>query len=918
MPRTELAEVRDRRFVLSLDEEGAADLNLTGGKGANLARLVEAGLPIPTGVCVTTAASQVLFEESNIQAEIESLEALKPENTDEIVSKSEELRTKIRETEIPEHVQRAISNALDTLGADSYAVRSSATAEDLPTASFAGMHETFLGIDQENAPEYVQECIASLFTERAVSYRLRNDVSHSEVAMAVVVQTMVEPEVAGVLFTADPVSGNRHIASIDANYGLGDTVVAGDVSPDNARVDRRTGEVLEYEVGEKRLALRSGKDGQDEPSLEEVSTAHRESRALTDAQLRKLVELGEDVEELLGSPQDIEWALVDGEFMLLQSRPITSLYPLPSPAPADDQLHVYFSIGHQQAMAEALPPLVVDWMRETVNRSVARFLSPESDQSFAVEAGHRVYVDLTPLLRGEVTRKIALRVLDSMSEPATCALEDILDRHEDTFFQDTLTNRLRTLGRVSRRLLPLAVSNTPHLLARLLKPFLLGPPDAERVRARIEREGEKMATRVTQPESRSERIRVAFEETELGTLVASIGSKSMPYLLAGVVAGNVLERLYPNADDELTALSRGFDEEIATEINQRLGDLADIAREHPDVEAAIRDKSTLSEIEDVDGGTQFVAAFETFLDDFGFRASNEIDLSRPRWRDDPSILFQTIRSNLRRSEQGEHRKHLDQLKHDAGEAAEELENRASRGLLGPVKRPIVGQLIRVYRGGIQLREHHKHGAARFLAAIHDCVSDVGTELAKAGVLEHPEDVWYLRKEELLDSLDDESSLDVDISERRDTHQRYASMTAPPILTSEGETPTGKRNGSPSEHVLTGTPVSSGLVEGVAKVMHDPSEQSISKGEILVAPSTDVGWTPLFQDATGLVMEVGGRMTHGALVAREYGIPAVVSVANVTDEIRTGERIRIDGERGTVELLDRTDQPTGDLDSESKR
>ncbi|WP_254765696.1 PEP/pyruvate-binding domain-containing protein [Salinilacihabitans rarus] len=918
MPETELSDVRDRRFVISLDEEDATNLELTGGKGANLARLVEAGMPVPAGTCVTTGAYQVLADEPDIRAEIESLEGLDPESADEIATKSEELRTKIRETEIPEHVQRAISNALDTLGADAYAVRSSATAEDLPTASFAGMHETFLGIDQENVPEYVQECIASLFTERAVSYRLRNGISHSEVAMAVVVQTMVEPEVAGVLFTADPVSGNRHIASIDANYGLGDTVVAGDVSPDNARVDRRTGDVLEYEVGEKQLALRSGKDDQDEPSLEEVSTGRRESRALTDAQLRELVEFGEDVEELLGSPQDIEWALVDGEFVLLQSRPITSLYPLPSPAPAGDQLHIYFSIGHQQAMAEALPPLVADWMQETLNRSVARFQSPESEQSFAVEAGRRVYVDLTPLLRGEVTRKIALRVLDSMSEPATRALEDILDRHDDTFSQDTLTNRLRTLGRVSRRLLPLAVSNAPHLLVRLLEPFLLGPPDAEHVRARVERAGKTMAARVTQPESRSERIRVAFEETALGTLVASVGSKSMPYLLAGVVAGNVLERLYPDADDELTALSRGFDEEIATEINQRLGDLADISREHPGVEAAIRDESSLSEIEDVDGGTEFVAAFETFLDDFGFRTSNEIDLSRPRWRDDPSILFQTIRSNLRSSDRGEHRKHLAQLKQDAGEAAEKLENRASRGLFGPVKRPIVGQLIQVYRGGIQLREHHKHGAARFLAAIHDCVSDVGTELAEAGVLEHPEDVWFLRKRELLDALDGESPLDVDVSERRDTHQRYMSLSAPPILTSEGETPTGKRNGSPSEHVLTGTPVSSGVVEGVARVMHDPSEQSISKGEILVAPSTDVGWTPLFQDAAGLVMEVGGRMTHGALVAREYGIPAVVSVANATNEIRTGERIRIDGERGTVELLDRTDQSTGDSDSESKR
>lgn len=906
------ADSASRPYAVSFDDDAAADTSVTGGKGANLARLFDAGFTVPPGFCVTTAAYRTLVTDSELQREIASLADLDPTAADRIREQSAAVRDRIRNAAFPDPIRETIDATLEGIDAEAVAVRSSATAEDLPTASFAGQHETFLGVtDGDALRDRVRDCMASLFTERAVSYRLQNDVSHADVAMAVVVQAMVEPDAAGVLFTADPVSGKRHVASVDANYGLGETVVTGEVSPDNARVDRRTGDVLEYEVGDKSHARRMRADRDGTESVD-VAPSERESRVLSDAQLRDLVDLGNRVEDAFGEHQDIEWAFVDGEIVLLQSRPITTLFPLPSPAPDDDDLHVFFSIGHQQAMAEALPPLVVDWVREMLNSSAARLQPADADRPVTAEAGHRVYLDLNPLLENELSRRVAFRILAASSEPAANAVEELLDERTDSVPTPSLANVFRPIGRAIRRLGPAIGTAAPAVIGRFLRPFVRSPPDAERVRHRVELKGEQMAARVTRPSSQARQVRNAFESVDHGTLVATVGSQSMPLLVAGIAAGNALELLHPDAADELEAIGKGFDDAIATQINQRLAELIELAREHPAVAAAIEDDASLEAVERVDGGSEFVAAFDAFLDDFGCRASSEIDLSRPRWRDDPAILFRTIRSALADDDARNHDAHLEGLKADAERAIDDLETRAGRGPLGAVKKPLVRRLIRAYRGGIQLREHHKHGVSRFITAVRDVFVAAGESLAADGRLDRPEDVWYLRKDELIAALEDDAPIGADIDDRRGTHDRYASMTAPPILTSEGETPTvtAAPDAELTANALVGTPVSSGVVEGTARVVTDPSEASLESGEILVAPSTDVGWTPLFQNASGLVMEVGGQMTHGALVAREYGIPAVVSVSNATAEIESGERVRISGRRGTVERLDRSDESAG--------
>lgn len=887
-------------YVVSLAADGARGLSVTGGKGASLARLTEAGLPVPPGVCVTTAVYEALVDEAEIRDAIAALEGLDPAASAEIADHSRRVRSMLRERGLPDAASEKLTSALDSLGSDAFAVRSSATAEDLPTASFAGQHETFLGVPERDVHDRVQDCLASLFTERAVTYRLRNGIPHGEVAMAVVVQVMVDADAAGVLFTADPVSGNRQIASVDANFGLGDTVVAGDVSPDNARVDRRTGELVEYEVGEKRQVRQAAAAGGTETV--EVAADRRSDRVLSDDQLRTLVDLGDQVEALLESPQDIEWALVDDEFVLLQSRPITSLFPLPDPRPTDDRVHVYLSFGHAQAMPAALPPLVVDFWREFLERGVAALRVDGRRPTWIADAGGRIYADLTPALRLAPLRRVIPGRLAAVSEPAADGLRDLLDRRPDAFPERGLVGEALALGRSVRRLWPFVAGVLPRILGRCVGALVTGPADPAQERAWVEAWGRQKASLLREPETPAGQVRATTERVDFSMVVTELLARFGGLLLSAVVARRLLDRLCPDSEDELDAAGKGFEHELVTQMNQRLGDLADVAREYPEVRAALRQEASLTPLDGVEESDAFLEAFEAYLDDFGHRASGEIDLSRPRWRDDPATLLQTVRSNLVDDAPGAHREHFERLEREAEAAADRLVAEASRGFFGPVRQLLVRRLLDTYRGGLQLREYPKQGVAHVFAVVHEVFEDAGRELAATGQLEQAGDVWFLRYDELLDALETERDLDVDVAARRRRHDHDAAMTPPPLLTSEGEAPTAAV--ATSESGLTGTPVSSGVVEGVARVVRDPGGESLAPGEILVAPATDPGWTPLFLNAAGLVMEVGGRMTHGALVAREYGIPAVAAVAGATTEIRSGERIRIDGSRGTIEFLDR--------------
>ena len=896
-----------RRWLGDLRKTDAA---IAGGKGANLAELAAAGLPLPPGFVVTTAVYRALVDSPPIRDAIDRLDAL--DDDDDHTEVAEELRSAIRERAFDPTVASAIRAAVATLdGADGFAVRSSATAEDLPNASFAGQHGTFLGVSADDVPGRVRDCMASLFTDRAVAYRVRNGIAHGDVEMAVVVQPMVDATAAGVLFTADPASGNRHVAAVDASFGLGESVVAGDVTPDHALVDTRTDTVSEYTVGSKSVAIELDESETGDRTgtrRVELPPDRRDRRVLTDDQLRTLVGLGRRAESLLGAPQDVEWALADGRFVLLQSRPITSLFPRPSPLPDDGRLHAYVSMGHMQAMAEAMPPLVRDVWHAYTGNALAEMGVGSAIANPTVEAGGRVYIDVTAFLARPRLQPWLIDRLGAVNERVADGLADLVARRPEAFESRGVTvaalpNHAVTGVRVARLLGPAIPRIGWNVLATLAG---RAPDPDDESWATL---GDLFLGEVTDgtPETRA---RSVFEGLDITGIVREVYPRISPLFLAFAIGG-WLDRRFPDRPDDVNAVGRGFERDVVTRINLGLGDLADVAREQPPVANALRDGASLADLEPVEGGDAFREAFDAFLDEFGHRGAGEIDLSRPRWREEPSMLLAVVRANLAEEAAGDHHERIRRLADEAEAAAARLEARADHGPLGPLRRRYVRWLVRTYRDTVYLREYPKQEAARAFTAWRTALLDAGEHLAADGRLDQPDDVWFLRKDELFAALDGEP-VDADIDARRREHARYAEMDAPPVLTSEGETIRGGADqGAAPEGALVGTGVSAGVVEGVARVVRDPAAATVERGEILVARSTDPGWTPLFLNAAGLVSEVGGPVSHGALVAREYGLPAVVSVAEATKRIESGQRVRIDGSRGTVELLDEGTEDYGD-------
>src|SRR5216683_2725603 len=400
-------------YVLGFQEIDQTQVAVVGGKGAHLGELSRIeGIRVPAGFCVTTDAfRRIMAEAPSIDDRLDRLSGLNPDDRGAIRTLSAEIRRTLEGIAIPDDLAAAITRSVVRLGERAaYAVRSSATAEDLPTASFAGQQDTYLNVVGPAAIlQHVGRCWASLFTERAVTYRLRNGFDHRKVHMAVVVQQMVFPEAAGILFTADPVTSNRKVVSIEASFGLGEALVSGRVNADVFKV--RDGEVVAKAIATKRLAIQALPGGGTQEQA--IDPKRRQQPALTDAQVVRLAQLGRRIEAHFGRPQDIEWCLVDDDFLIVQSRPITTLFPIP--AASDGENHVYISVGHQQMMTDAIKPLGISVWQLSAARPM-------------YEAGARLFVDVTPLLASPATREGILDVMGKGDPLIKDALLTIIER----------------------------------------------------------------------------------------------------------------------------------------------------------------------------------------------------------------------------------------------------------------------------------------------------------------------------------------------------------------------------------------------------------------------------------------------------------------------------------------------------------
>ncbi len=894
-------------YTLPFERVSSDDLPRVGGKGANLGALTRAGIPVPPGFCVTTAAfDRVMAGLADADALFARLDALDGQDAGAARDAAERMRAALDAVPLPDDVAKAVVVSWKTLGVEyPLAVRSSATAEDLPGASFAGQQDTYLNIQGEEALlDAVRRCFVSLFTDRAVLYRARNRFGHRSVRLSVVVQRLVDPEVSGILFTADPVSGHRGVASIDAGFGLGEALVGGLISADLYRVDRKSRTVLEARPGDKAFAIRSVPGGG--TRHEPLTGAQRTARSLDDAQVIALTDLGGRIEAQYGGiPQDIEWCIAAGEIFVVQARPITSLFPTPRGHATGEGLRIYVSFGHIQMMTEAMPRIAREVWALVMPAGKGRAPGLDERPSLSpimLEAANRIYLDATVALRIPRARRAVLGVLAHVYEDLARGAAMLAAKPE---FHGPRGSVPRFLAAVAKTIGPV-IGRFPAVLM-----FYNPEKGAARANTAFDRFSQEAQARIRSASTPSARIRQSAVEINA---LFSLLRPHLARLMGGIVAHRLLERAARGrwADgvrDDVDRLRRGLPGNVTTEMDLAVGDLADLVRPHPELATLLSDvpwPATASRWNDVPGGPEFAAALDRFLVRYGDRGVGEIDLSRPRWRDDPTMLFRVIAGGMSKPhEPGAHRRHHAAQMAEGEEAARRLIDAARRGAFGAVRGWWIRRLCRVARSGMGLREHPKFSIIRALGLVRGEVITAGQALVAQGRIVELSHVWHLGFDELADALDDPSrDLRVELASREEVFRRDKTRRPPPVISSEGESPAlpiDRKDLPPN--ALAGTAASSGVVEGIARVVRDPDREVLLAGEILVAPYTDPGWTPLFVHAAAVVTEVGGLMTHGAVVAREYGLPAVVSVANATELIRTGQRIRVDGTRGFVEILE---------------
>ena len=853
----------DERYVRDLREIGKTQIALAGGKGANLGELSRIeDIRVPAGFCVTTGAfRRITTTVPSIDNQLDRLTRLDPGDRQAIGMLSAEIREAVQDAGIPDDLAARIGRAVTGLGEQAaYAVRSSATAEDLPTASFAGQQDSYLNVVGLAAIlRHVSRCWASLFTERAVTYRLRNGVDHRKVHMAVIVQRMVFPRAAGVLFTADPVTSNRRVVAIEASLGLGEALVSGRVNPDAYKV--RDGAVI-------------ARDRRDQP-------------VLTDAQITGLARLGRRIEAHFGHPQDIEWCLADDGFQFVQSRPITALFPIP--VARDQGNHVYISVGHQQMMTDPMKPLGLSVWQLTSR-------APMTD------AGGRLFVDATPILASPA-RRAGLIASAGRSDPLIGdALRSLIERgdfipvvlDEDAAGQSDGQSAGQSAGQPAGQA-PDPIETDPAIVAEL-----------------IEASEASIATLKREIQGKSGPPLLDFILADLKELQRILFDprSHQVFMSAMQATWSLNDRLaeWLGEKNAVDTLTQSVPNNVTSEMGLALLDVADVIRPHPEVMAFLEhaaDENFLDQLPALAGGREARDAIAAYLDKYGMRCVGEIDITKPRWSERPRTLVPMILGNIKNFEPGAGERRFEEGRQQAWEKEQELLTRL-RALPdeGERKAEEAKRMIDRIRTFIGYREYPKYGMiSRYFVYKQALLRDAG-RLVRAGVLRDREDIFYLRFDELRDVVRTNHVDEHLIRQRKDEFREYHALTPPRVLTSDGEALTGtyRRAGIPAG-ALTGLPVSAGTVEGRARVILDMAEADLEAGDILVTAYTDPSWTPAFVAINGLVTEVGGLMTHGAVIAREYGLPAVVGVEHATALIRDGQRIRVHGTDGYIELLD---------------
>jgi len=878
-----IINISNETLILKLDSADAT-LEQVGGKGASLARMATAHLPVPPGFHITTQAYRRFIDENHLADAI--LSAAKQARADDpatLDNASTQTQSLISLAIIPNDIAALIRGVYGELGSDDppVAVRSSATAEDLPEMSFAGQQETYLNVrGSDNVLEAVKRCWASLWTARAIGYRARNNIPPEDVALAVVVQQLVAADAAGILFTANPVTGARGKMVINAAWGLGEAIVGGHVTPDTFIVNKQTGALESQEIADKEvMTVRLPEGTREEP----VPPDKRKKSTLSPNQVIELSRLGMKIEQIYERPMDIEWAMQDGHFFILQARPITAL---PEP-------HV--------TLDWRLPDPKGKYMRASVIELLPDPLSPLFDTLGLPAWNDAVFSLAKPLGMEDVN------LADFLPEgwQMLVTINDYAYYNNGGFSTKQLARMLMGMPRLIRRLLPTARERWVEE-ARPRYAAIVGAWAARDLRA-------TSATQLL--EGAREIAQVAAEHY----FTIQSGILPMAYMSESFFT-NVYNRLIKRKDDPpALTFMLGFDS-APIQAEKSLYDLAIWTRTQPDLanyltrtssaEIVPAYQSESSPISDAESWREFCNRFKEHLNRFG-HAIYDLDFAKAVPADDPAPLLETLKFFLTGQGRNPHERQAESA------SAREQATQSMLARLRGLRLRWFTKLLQWAQSYAPLREDALADVGLGWPLLRRMLREVGRRLTEVHAIGEPDDIFWLKMDELeivANALDANQSVQAChrvVSERRAIWERERAVTPPVVLPLKG----GARfwgidwsfmapahTDQAAGNILKGIGASPGRVAGIARVIHDPGEfNQMQPNDILVAKITTPAWTPLFALASGVVTDVGGILSHGSIVAREYHIPAVLGTGVATERIHSGQRITVDGDGGIVTM-----------------
>lgn len=852
-------------MIIWLNEIEDTPFNHVGGKGYNLGKMLNNGLKVPDSFVITTDAYDAFVNKNELSSKIESI--LRSDCSTK--EKSDLIKEQFRQCVFPEELGTALLQEAAKITSGRVAVRSSATVEDLPGLSFAGQYSSYLNVTEKDLIEKVLLCWQSLWNERAIDYRSKHNIN-AQFSHAVVVQEMIDAQISGIIFTANPLNGIRDELLVNAAYGLGEVIVSGSIHPDQYRLDRSSGRLLEEEIATKEFVCRYADDGIKYVPGDETT---KSESSLSQAHLQTIVAEANKIQDFFGTPQDIEFAFDDqGTFFILQSREITSLFPIDTFV-QDGKLRAYLCANTVMlGIKEPFTPLGYDLMSQMFPTIINVMTAQKKpiNNSFVKPAAGRIYADMTYLLsRNFIGRQFA-KVFSGNDLPLESTMNAMLDQHGKQFSRQGIKFKI-----------PWGVFKYGFSMVGPFRKIRKIP--SESLYDALKALGEDLyvasAARAEYLQTVDEKL--VFSQQALIDAFKLSQTQAL-YCTAFTNLPKLEKKLTKMYKDKYDAnlLNQAFPGDITVEMGMALNYLAQFF-----------------DSEQIEPTTDHPKVVQ-FLEKFGHRSTVELDFGVKRWFEEPDYIINLVKSymvdqmyarNIR--EQQEKEQLVNQLIEDVYQTmkAEKGERKAQK-----FRKQVVD--ARIAAG---MREYPKFDIVRMLSLARKVMMQVGQQYQAEGLIKEAEDIFFLH----IDDIRHKQNLRQIVQSNKVAYEKEMARTSiPRIVLNTGETYYSAQKVSPNSNVLQGMPLSPGIYEGKIRVVFDLSSSELKEGEVLVTESTNPAWTPLFITAKGLIMEYGGPVSHGGIVAREYGIPAVVGISSATKVFKNGQMVRINGESGTVELI----------------